>query len=301
MSKQLKADLSLLSVTVVWGASFVITKNALQDIQTYNFLAVRFLIAFLSSAIIFYKNMKNINKKTLLYGALIGVVLFGGYAFQTVGLNYTTASKSGFITGFSVVLVPIISALLLKKTPETSTIIGVILAITGLGLMTLNSELSLNIGDFYTLLCAFGFAFHIILVGKYTVDVDSIALAVIQIGVVGILSLIFSLSSENFFIPKSFDLWFAILITGTLATSGAYLIQNTMQKFTSPTHTALIYTGEPVFSAVFAYILLGERMATKAIVGSILILLGMILGELKLNFKNIKFKIKDDSLKSSGE
>ncbi|EOC99608.1 DMT family transporter [Caldisalinibacter kiritimatiensis] len=281
MKKQLKADLALLLVTVVWGTTFVITKNALKDIPTYNFLSLRFILAFLFSAIFFYKNMKNTNTKTLLYGTLIGSVLFAGYAFQTLGLNYTTASKSGFITGFSVVIVPIVSALLLKRMPKGSSIIGVLFAIVGLGLMTLNTDLTFNIGDFYTLLCAFAFAFHIILVGKYTTQVDSIALAVIQIGVVGVLSLIFSFTtSKPFIIPTTTDIWIGIFITGILATSGAYIIQNTMQKFTSPTHTALIYTAEPVFSAIFAFILLGEVMSTKGIIGSILIVMGMILAEI---------------------
>lgn len=283
MSKQLKADLALLLVTIVWGSTFVITKNALKDIPTYNFLTIRFLLAFVVSFLIFFNSMKNLNKKTLFLGSVIGIVLFAGYAFQTVGLSYTTASKSGFITGFSVVLVPVFSAILLKKIPNISTIIGVILAILGLGLMTLNSNLSLNIGDLYTLICAFAFAFHIILVGKYTTEVDSIALAVVQIGIVGLLSLIFSLSLEKFTIPKSTDVWVAIFITGILATSGAYIIQNTMQRFTSPTHTALIYTGEPVFSAIFAYLFLHEVMTAKVILGSILILTGMILGEIKFD------------------
>lgn len=279
MKKQLKADLALLMVTVVWGSTFVITKNALQDVPTYNFLAIRFLLAFLFSSLIFYRNLKNTNRETLLYGIIIGVVLFSGYAFQTVGLNYTTASKSGFITGFSVVIVPFISALLLKQAPKPPVVIGVLLAIVGLGLMTLNSSLIPNIGDFYTLLCAFGFALHIILVGKYTGKVDSICLAIIQIGVVGILSLIFSLSIESFLIPKSAEIWIGIFVTGILATSGAYIVQNTMQKFTSATHTALIYTAEPVFSAIFAYILLGEVMTLKGIIGSLFILAGMLLAE----------------------
>ncbi len=282
MSKQLKADFALLLVTVVWGTTFVITKNALEDIPTYNFLAIRFLLAFFVSGLIFYKNILKANKKTILYGILIGLILFLAYAFQTVGLNFTTASKSGFITGFSVVIVPVISAIILKKSPEKNAVIGVILAIIGLGLMTLNSSLIPNIGDFYTLLCAFGFAFHIILVGKYTVHVDSVCLAVIQIGVVGVMSLIFSLFLEDFSMPASSQTWIGIVITGILATSGAYIVQNTMQKFTSATHTALIYTAEPVFSAIFAFILLNEMMSTQAIIGSFLILAGMILGEIKL-------------------
>jgi drug/metabolite transporter (DMT)-like permease len=266
---------------MVWGSTFVITKDALNYIPTYNFLALRFLLAFIFSSIIFYKNITRVNKETLVYGLIIGLVLFAGYAFQTIGLNYTTASKSGFITGFSVVIVPVLSSILLKKIPKKAVIIGVILAVVGLGLMTLNSDYILNIGDFYTLLCAFAYALHIILVERYTVKVDSISLAIIQIGVVGVISFIISLFYyESFIIPSSHSVLAGIFITGILATSMAYIIQNTMQKFTSATHTALIYTAEPVFSAIFAYILLGEIMTIRGIVGSIFILLGMILAEI---------------------
>ncbi|KXZ40390.1 Permease of the drug/metabolite transporter (DMT) superfamily [Alkalithermobacter thermoalcaliphilus JW-YL-7 = DSM 7308] len=282
MKKQIKADLALLLVTIIWGSTFVLTKNALESLQTYNFLAIRFIIAFAVSSIVFWKNMKTINKNTLKYGFLVGIILFSAYATQTVGLLYTSASKSGFITGFSVVIVPIISTLLLKKMPEKESIIGVTLAIIGLGLLSLDSNLKLNIGDFYTLLCAFGYAFQIILVGKYTNEVDSIAFAVIQIGTVALFSTIFTFLFENPIIPKNATAWNAILITSILATSGAYIIQTTMQKFTSPTHTALIYSGEPVFSAIFAYILLGEVLSAKGIIGSILILLGMIVSEVDI-------------------
>lgn len=285
MTKQTKADLALLIVTIIWGSSFVLTKNALNHLPTYNFLAIRFILAALISAGIFFKNIQRIDKLTLKYGVIIGIILFAGYAFQTVGLNYTTASKSGFITGFSVVIVPVLSALLLKQKPHREAVIGVIFAIIGLGFLTLNSNLSLNIGDFYTLIAALMFAFHIITVGKYTVKVDSIAMAVIQIGVVGILSLFFSIGlQENPTLPKGFEVWSAILILATLATSGAFIVQNTMQKFTSPTHTALIYTGEPVFSALFAFIMLGERLTTQGIFGSLLILSGMLISEVDWKF-----------------
>ncbi|MBU5677214.1 DMT family transporter [Alkaliphilus sp. MSJ-5] len=280
MSKQLKADLSLLAVTVIWGSSFVLSKNSLDHLSTYNFLAIRFLLAALISAIIFYKNLINLDKDTIKYGILIGAILFTSYAFQTVGLNYTSASKSGFITGFSVVIVPILSAFLLKVKPHKSAVIGVVFAIIGLGFLTLDSSLALNIGDLYTLISALMFALHIITVGKYTVKVDSIAMAIIQIGVVGILSLFFSFATEKPILPKGLEIWATIFVLSVLCTSGAFIIQNVMQKFTSPTHTALIYSGEPVFSAIFAYFVAGELLTRRAILGSILILIGMIVSEL---------------------
>lgn len=294
MSKQLKADLALLGVTIIWGSSFILSKNSLDHLETFNFLAIRFLISALLSSIIFYKNMIHIQKDTLKYGILIGVILFAGYAFQTVGLNYTTASKSGFITGFCVVIVPVLSALLLKQRPERAAVIGVILALVGLAFLTLDSSLALNIGDFLTLIGALMFALHIITVGKYTVSVDSIALGIVQIATVGILSLLFTVTIETPIIPSGVEVWTSILILAVLATSVAFIVQNTMQKFTSPTHTALIYSGEPVFSALFAYILAGEVLTKGGIFGGILILSGMVIAE--MDWKTIFSKVDAPNL-----
>ncbi len=290
MSKQIKADLSLLGVTIGWGFSFILTKNLLASLSAYNFIAIRFLIAFAISSLVFLKNMKNINRDTLKYGFLIGFILFVSFVTQTIGLLYTSVSKSAFITGFSVVLVPLISALYLKKMPEKPAAIGAIFAIIGLALLTLNDNLIFNIGDFYTIICAFGYAMHIIIVGKYTGKVDSIALGVIQIGVVGILSLIMTLIVETPIFPTGIDVWTNILILSIVCTCGAYIVQSTAQKFTTPTHTALIYSGEPVFAAIFAYIFVGELLSPKGIIGAFLILLGMIIAE--VDFKSIIQKRK---------
>jgi len=280
MSKQFKADLALFGVALSWGASFILTKNSLDSLATYNFLAIRFILAFVVSAVIFYKNMLKINKNTVKYGGLIGFILFSGYAFQTVGINYTTASKSAFITGFSVVLAPILSSLLLKEKPQQSSILGAILALIGLALLTLNGSLALNIGDFYTLICAFAFAMHIITVGKYTTKVDSIALGVIQIGVVGFLSILVSLFIETPIIPSGNGVWGNVFILSLVCTSGAFIVQSAAQKYTTATHTALIYTGEPVFAALFAYIVAGEVLSFRGLVGALLILMGMLVAEI---------------------
>jgi len=290
MTKQLKADLALLGVTIGWGASFILTKNSLDTLETFNFLAIRFILAFAISAGIFYKNLLKMDKNTLKYGLLIGVILFAGYAVQTIGINYTTASKSAFITGFSVVLVPVLSAFLLKSKPERAAVIGAVCALIGLGLLTLNGDFILNIGDFLTIIAAFGFAMHIITVGKYTVKVDSIALAVVQIGVVGFLSLFATLVLETPIVPSGGTVWVNIFILSLICTSGAFIIQNAAQKYTTPTHTALIYTGEPVFAAIFAYFMSGEVLKPRGLFGAALILIGMLIAEIdvKILLKGLK-------------
>lgn len=299
MSKQLKADLALLAVTVGWGASFILTKNSLAAMATYNFLAVRFIIAFAISSLIFYKNMSKLDKNTLKYGVLIGSILFSAYAFQTVGINYTTASKSAFITGFSVVLVPVISALFLKKVPERVAIIGAIMALFGLGFLTINGSLGLNIGDLLTFFSTFAFAMHIITVGKFTVKVDSISLAIIQIGTVGFLSLIMTMAIETPIIPTGTEVWVNLFILSLVCTSGAFIVQNAAQKYTSPTHTALIYTGEPVFAAIFAYFISGEILSARGIFGAALILTGMFVAE--VDFKSLFNREKTDDIKQDDD
>ncbi|MEJ8554244.1 DMT family transporter [Tepidibacter sp. Z1-5] len=290
MSKQLKADISLLVVTLSWGSSFILTKNSLGTLETFNFLAIRFLIAFTISSLIFYKNMNKIDKDTLKYGIIIGIILFSGFALQTLGLNYTTASKSAFITGFSVVLVPLLSSILLKQSPQKKAVVGAFFALIGLALLSLNGKLMLNIGDFYTLTGSFAYAMHIVIVGKYTVKVDSITLAIIQIGTVAILSLFTSFTVETPIIPSGEFVWINIFILSIVCTSGAFIIQNAAQKYTTPTHTALIYTSEPVFAAIFGYFMAGEILSSKGILGAILILFGMLVAE--VDFKSL-FNKKD--------
>ncbi|MEQ2130162.1 DMT family transporter [Caldanaerobacter subterraneus] len=280
MSKQLQSDIVLTLVTMIWGSTFIIVKNAIQSLPVYNFLFIRFLLAFLLLAAIFYKKLKKIDKSTLMAASLIGTMLFLGYAFQTMGLLYTTASKSGFITGFSVVLVPILEAILLKRKPTKAATVGVVLAFIGLILLTTNIDLSINIGDFLTLLCAFAFAMHIVLISKYASKMDTYLLATVQIGMVALLSGIVSLIFEKPFIPTSLDVWGAIIITGVFATAFAFVAQNTMQAYTTATHTALIFSLEPVFAALAAYLIAGETMSIRAIIGGAFMLAGIILSEL---------------------
>ncbi|QZY53978.1 DMT family transporter [Crassaminicella profunda] len=292
MNKQYKADLALIFVTLAWGLSFILTKNSLNALSTFNFLAIRFFIASLSVAIIFYKRILKIDKTTLKYGIIIGFIMFSGYAFQTLGLNYTTTAKSAFISGLCVILVPIFSALFLKKAPKPAVIIGVILSAIGLGLLTLDDSLSLNLGDLLTLLCAFVFAFQILSISKYSVKVDTVNLAFIQISVVGFLSAIVSFLFEAPTIPTTQKVWTDILFLSFFCTSGAFIVQNTAQKYTSATHAALIFTGEPVFAAIFGYFLCGEILSIRGFIGGFLIVFSMLLAELEIKIPFLSPKSK---------
>lgn len=290
MKKQYMADLALLVVTLAWGLSFILTKNSLAVLSSFNFLAIRFLVAGIPCVFIFYKRLLKLDKSTVKYASIIGGIMFSAYAMNTIGLNYTTASKSAFITGLAVILVPVFSALLFKQSPKPSVILGVICASIGLALLTLDGNVSLNIGDFYTFLGAIIFAFQVLAIAKYAVLVDPVNLAILQICIVGLLSTIASFLLETPTLPTTNTAWIDMLFLSLLCTSGAFIVQNAVQRYTTATHTALIFTGEPVFATMFAYLLGGELLSTRGIVGGILIISAMIFAELDLKLPFFKPK-----------
>lgn len=285
MRKQLAADIALLVVVIIWGYTFVAIKNALAAVTPFNFIFVRFVISFLLVALIFVKRLKRLNPETVAAGSLIGSFLYLAYVFQTCGLKYTTASNAGFITGFSVVLVPVFSSLILRKKPSVESAAGVALAVCGLALLSYNGVSSMNRGDILVFFCALAVACHILSTGYYAGKHDTILLTVVQIGTVMVLSFISALVSDEVSIPSEGVVWSALLVCSVFATVGAYLVQTSMQRFTSSTHTALIFSGEPVFAGIFGYFLLGEIPGPAAVAGCILILAGMVVSELKITGK----------------
>ncbi|GAG67474.1 unnamed protein product [marine sediment metagenome] len=282
--KSIQAEIYLLVIVIIWGSTFAIIKGVLDQIPTFTFLAYRFFLAVLILYLIFWKRIReNIEKTTLKKGVLIGIFLFLGYAFQTVGLKYTTATKAGFITGLSVVLVPIISHFFIKEKINRNSVIGVILAFIGLWFLNYSSSFSFNFGDFLVLLCAMSFAMHIISVGLYTKKVDYVGLVIVQLATVFVLSLLMALVFERPEIHLSYspNVWWSIVLTGVFATALAFYMQNRFQRYSTATKTAIIFSGEPIFAAVFAYLLLEEKVGLIAWIGGLLIIFGMIISQSK--------------------
>jgi len=279
--KKAQAEIYLLIIVIIWGSTFALIKGVIDSIPPYTYLTYRFLLAALILILIFWKRMKEINIIILKKGSLIGIFLFLGYALQTVGIKYTTATKAGFITGLSVVLVPIISHFFIKEKVSRNSVIGVIFAFIGLWFLNYNSSFIFNLGDFLVLLCAFSFAMHIISVGLFSKKVDYILLAITQITVVFVLSLFMALIFERPAIHLSYSpgIWWSIVITGIFATALAFYMQNRFQRYSTATKTAIIFSGEPIFAAVFAYFLLGEKVGFIAWLGGLLIIFGMIVSQ----------------------
>lgn len=285
MSRSLKAHILLVLVTFAWGATFVLIKNVLAQVSPLVFNTVRMSVATVALLVIFRKTLPNLTRRSALGGMTMGLFLFLGYAFQTSGLRLTTPSKSAFITGLAVVLVPIIVAVTGRRFPSRYTLLGVFAALFGLYLMTIPtgegfSLASINRGDLLTLCCAGSFAMHIFVTGHMTQRHGFEAVSVTQVAAAAVLMAIaIPLESPRLFV--SGQVVFAVLFTGLVCTAAAFSIQAWAQQFTPPTHTALIFSLEPVFAALTSYLLLGEHLGTRGTIGAILILGGILISELK--------------------
>ncbi|MDD4776500.1 MAG: DMT family transporter [Syntrophomonas sp.] len=277
-SMRTKADLTMLGVSFVWGATFVIVKNALADIGPFLFVGLRFILAFLVLIALSHRDMFKMNLSTLKTGSLLGLFLFIGYIFQTLGLKATTSSNAGFITGVSVVLVPIIYALLNRERPAPRTIFIVLLATIGLFLLSVPwGSFNLAYGDFLVLIGAFGFALHIIYVDRHSHRHNAMAITGVQVLFVGLVCLGLGLTCEPWPSHFTFNALLAIVITAVFATALAFLAQNYLQRFSTPTDFAVVLASEPVFAALAGYLWAGERLSRQAQIGAALILAAMLL------------------------
>ncbi|WP_027410515.1 DMT family transporter [Anoxybacteroides tepidamans] len=290
---QTKANVMLFVVTIFWGSSYLFMKMGLGSVQPFALIAWRFSIAFLLSAFIFRKRLLRIDIKTFKSAVILGTLLFLVFAFVTVGVQSTSTSHAGFLVSLTVIFVPLFSAVFFKKKPEKRVIVGVFLAMVGIGFLTLNHELVISYGDVMCMLTAVCYAFHIIATEQLTKNVDSLALGVLQLGVCGGLSLVCSLLLEAPAFPSDSASWIAILALSVLCSAIGFVVQTVAQKYTSAAHTGLIFSLEPVFAALFGYLFLGEMLSAKGYVGAALVLIGVIYAQLhtkKRRQKNISVK-----------
>ncbi|MGG3467631.1 DMT family transporter [Neobacillus pocheonensis] len=288
MSTQLKANLMLLIVTIFWGSSYLFMKMGLVSIPEFNLIALRFGIAFLLAGIVFYRRILKADFKTIKYAFVLGTILFSVFASITYGIKTTSASNAGFLVSLTVIFVPLLLAVFFKKMPEKRIIFGVSLALTGIGFLTLNHQFKISIGDFLCILGALFYAIHIIVTGKLTKNADSITLGVLQLGFTGAWGLLFSIFLETPRLPSTTESWVSILVLGVLCSAIGFVTQTIAQKYTTPTHTGLLFSLEPVFAAIFAFAFAGEILTTKGYVGASLVLLGVFTAE--IDFKKASMK-----------
>ena len=275
------AEISLLVVAAVWGLTFVTVKNAIDLLDPFNFNFYRFSLAAFVMILFALPKRNLFTWSTVKAGFIVGIFLFGGYSFQTVGLKFTTASNAGFFTGLSVILVPVINTIITRKRPTIGVVLGVICAALGLLLFSIQDLQSFNVGDVLVLCCAVCFALHIVFVGRYSPHHHTTWLVAVQIAVVALLSGVAGLVTEGGIQQLLPEVWPALLITALFATCFAFFVQNYMQRFASPSHTAIILASEPLFTAFFAFLLLQEQLTRDAYLGGAFIVAGMIVSEIK--------------------
>lgn len=280
ISRSRAADLALVLNTFIWGSTFVVVKQALADCSVLLFLALRFSIAGIALAVIFLPGIK-FSRRDLRGGLLAGLFLIGGYILQTAGLLWTTASKSGFLTGLNVVLVPLLSAAVYKSVPGWREWTGAILALAGMALMTLeNLQFAMNRGDALTLACAVAFAFHPLVIAHFAGGSTKV-LSLVQIASGAILAWALVPLLEQPFIRWTPELIGALAVTGLLATALVFTLQTWAQQYTTATRVALIFAMEPVIAAATGVAVAGDRLAAHAWFGAALILAAILLVELK--------------------
>lgn len=280
MNKQVRADLMLLAVTVFWGASYLLTKLALRELQAFNLTALRLLIGFAVSGAVFYKRILKADAKTIKYALILAVLIVLMFISMSYGLENTTASNAGFLISLAVIIIPILSYFFLKQRIERRVLLGVCIAPIGIALLTLNEQLSISGGDLLCIICALFSAMHVVCMGVFTQKVDSIALGILQLGFAGIFSLVFSFFTEAVRLPVSATAWFSVLALAILCTAVGYLVQATAQQYTSATHTGLILSLEPVFSAIFGFALLGEVLLPRGYAGAAILMISVLIAEL---------------------
>jgi drug/metabolite transporter (DMT)-like permease len=271
-----------------WGVTFVVVKNALVDISVFAYMAARFVLGGLPLIWFYRKDLRNLTRGEAWAGVQIGLFMFGGYSFQTAGIALTTPSKAAFITGVSVVLVPVFLALFWRWKISAWSWGGAAASAVGLYFLTVPKQglTDLNRGDLMVMVCAVLYAFQIIFISRYTGKYSLGALSCMQVILAGVLStvavpILNATHWEPFFVRYTFQMEFGVIVTAIFTTSIAYPLLVWGQRHTTATNTALILTFEPVFAAITSYIVEHERLGVRALSGALLILGGIVIGEIK--------------------
>ncbi|MHB1405371.1 MAG: DMT family transporter [Desulfitobacteriaceae bacterium] len=281
-SIRLLADLGLVLTALIWGINFIVIKITLDSIPPLFYLGLRFLLAG-GIICIFGWRQFTLRKADWLWAVTTGLLLFGGFALQTIGLQYTTPGLSAFLTVTYVLLVPAGEAVSMRHLPPVWLIGGALAVVTGIGFLSLNGNTAglktWGMGELLTVLCAISFSLHILVLDKAAKRINPIPLTGIQMLVVGLLSLGLALPNEDFPARITFVGWTAIAYGALFGSIGAYFIQTWAQRRTPPSHTGILLSLEAVFALAFSLLLGMETLGWLRFIGFGLVLLGIIVTE----------------------
>jgi len=287
-SKKLVANLLLILTTILWGTSFIITKNLTKDMPIFLYLGIRFSVAIIAF-VPFLINFKRFSKKLIVFAVLTGVIYYFVIVFQTLGIQTTTAGKAAFITGLGTIMVPFITWFAFKKALKKRIWLAVFISIVGMALLLLEGESGIIIGDLLVLVCAFFYALFIVLNDRYVRIFDVYLYSLVQLITISLLSFVGSLFlNENYdLFSNGLSFWLVIIYMGLIVASGTFIFQNWSQKHQDPSQTAIIFTLEPVFAVIFASFILGnESMSIFGWIGCLLIFSAILITVLKNSKEN---------------
>ena len=282
MKQQTKADIMLLVVVLFWGISYLLIDISLVELETFTLNAFRFLIAFFVAVLVGFPHLKKVSKTTIKYAALLGFVLMIVYMGATYGVMYTSLSNAGFLCALTVVITPILAFIVKKEKPEKKLALAVSLAFVGIALLSLNKDLKPALGDVFCLFCAFGYSFHLLIIESavHKERVNAFQLGVLQLGFAGLYQLIVAFIIETPHFPETPKVWGAALVLALFCTGLAFIVQTVAQQFTSATHVGVIFSLEPVFAAVAAFVFAGEVLSKRAYFGASILLLSLFIMEI---------------------
>ncbi len=274
-------EAALVLTTLIWGSTFALTKMALDHLPPLLFLAVRFSLAALIMSVFFFPHLRRNWRQTIVPGLGVGLALAVAYITQTVGMQTTSASKAAFITGLSVILVPIFHAFHSRRLPPRAVLMGAALAASGLTLLSgiLGEGLSLSVGDIWVTACAVAFAIHILATGHYAAQVNIPTLTTIQFAVTALSCWAAGLGLERWPGSPPADIWMIIGFLALFGTAGAFGLQTWAQRHLSAGRAAIILTLEPVFAAFFGFVMLAEHLTWTGYLGCSAIVAGTLVAE----------------------
>jgi drug/metabolite transporter (DMT)-like permease len=279
------SEVALVGIASIWGLTFVMVKDAIEELPTMAFLAYRFIPASLIVAVVFRKRLARLPREGWHAGAVMGVFLAGGYIFQTLGMEHTTASNAGFITGLFVVLTPVLGALVLRQRLPATVWAAAGVAAVGLWLLSgAGTEFNTR-GDGLVLICSFSLAAHILATSRAVKHHDVGALLAIQLGVVGLVCLVIGAGAGDLEAPHGWTVWSALIVTSLIASALGFFVQTFAQQHAPPARTALILAAEPAFAGLFGWLLNDERLSAAGWLGAAAIMTAIVAVEIIPRFR----------------
>lgn len=282
MTKQVRADLMLVLVTLFWGISYLFINFALKEVDVLTLNAMRFLLAFVVAGVFAFPKLKSVNRVTIKYSAILGVALFFTYVGATYGVKYTSLSNAGFLCALAVVFTPLFAFLFQKKAPDKKLFLAIVVCLIGIGLLTLNEALRPAVGDLFCIMAAVAYAADLLIteaaLGKE--GVDAFQLGVFQLLFTGLYNLIAALFLETPTLPQTAGVWYVVLFLSIFCTGVAFIVQVLAQQYTSASHVGVIFSLEPVFAGIAAFAFAGEVLTGRGYVGAVLLISSIFIMEL---------------------